>query len=75
MKNKNNKKDEQKYTLLLDKEQKKGLADVFVGFTIAGGLTVFSYLGSLSNIGTLNTVVAAIGTLISAAIIVWFRKE
>ena len=68
-------KDDLNSTLWLDKEQKKGLSSVFAGFTIAGGLTTFSYLGGKSDINGEDAMTIVLGTILSAVMIIWFRKE
>ena len=70
-----NKEDEQKTIPWLEKEQKIGLSNVFVGFTIAGGLALLSYVFSESSISDPDALIVALGTMLAIVLLLWLRKE
>lgn len=59
----------------LGREQRIGLSNVFVGFTIVGGITIFSYLGEKSSLSLFDFSAIAAVTLLCLILLLWLRKE
>ena len=61
--------------LQLDREQRIGLSNIFVGYSIAGGVGLFSYWGGKLDVSLLDANSIAIATFLSAFLSLIFRKE
>ena len=70
-----NKKNNQKPTPWLDKEQKIGLSNVFVGLTILGIYALLNYLFGKSDLSGTDALIIAQGTIYAVGLLLFFRKE
>lgn len=59
----------------LDREQRIGLSNIFVGYSIGGGLSLASYMGGKLDVTAWDAVAMAFGLVGSVYLALMFRKE
>ncbi|MDI9409874.1 MAG: hypothetical protein QM523_11620 [Candidatus Pacebacteria bacterium] len=59
----------------LDREQRIALSNILIGYTIAGGLAVFSYIGNPSSYSLSDAAAIVLVTVICLIVTLWIRKE
>ena len=67
--------EDQKSSPWLGNEQKIVLSNVFVGYIVAGGLTLLNYLFGKSDINGAEAFFVALGTINAVVFILVLRKE